>query len=127
MWEEACSTIANQKITISVLKNEIEKLGYAITKVLSSTKGKKVLIKKVISEEDVKILQDPKIDKGDIYEDERPTKMLEQMFQHLTRESELSHEDCVFKGKVDGHAEGASNIEQPIVVQKEKLKKKKNG
>lgn len=35
-------------------------------------------------------------------------------------------QEVVIKGKTDGHARGPLNIEQPIVVQKKKLKKNRN-
>lgn len=39
-----------------------------------------------------------------------------QMVQHLSQESELTHEEYGMEGKADGHAEGPPNFEQPIGV-----------
>lgn len=60
------------------------------------------------------------------------TNMSYKMVQHLSHTSDLPHmnfmrlkQGVVIKGMVDGQAGGPHNIEQPIVVQKKKLKKNK--
>lgn len=65
-------------------------------------------------EEDIKKLQDLRIDKVIILEYERSTNMSLRMVQHLSYESEVTHEDCVIKGKADGQAGGPPKFEQPI-------------
>ncbi|CAI8588388.1 unnamed protein product [Vicia faba] len=88
-----------------------------------TNKGKKVFMKKVIYEEDIRSLQDLGIDKASMYEEERSTKMSKNMFQHLAQKSELSHEDWVIEGKANGQTGGPPNFEQPTSVRKKKLKK----
>ncbi|CAI8597600.1 unnamed protein product [Vicia faba] len=90
-----------------------------------TNKGKEDLMKKAISKEEIESLQVLGVDKADMYEEERKTKMLEQMFQNHTQESKLSHEDCFIKWNDDGQDEGPPNVEQPLVVQK-KLEKNSN-
>lgn len=61
-------------------------------------------------EEDIKSLQDLGIDKIVMLE-ERFVNMSIQMVQHLPQECEVTHEDCVIEGKVDGQAGCPSNFE----------------
>lgn len=55
-------------------------------------------MKKVMSEKDFRGLQDLGIDKVIMYEEERTTKMPDKMYQHLSQEFELAHEDWIIKG-----------------------------
>lgn len=78
-------------------------------------------------------MYDLKIEEGKIYEDcqiGKQTKMSYKMLQHLTHASELPlmdfmrlMQEVVIEGMTDGQTVGPPNIEQPIVVQKKKLKK----
>lgn len=58
-----------------------------------------------------------------MYEEEITTKMPDNMYQHLSQKSELSHVDWVIKGRVDGKDEGPPILEQPTMVQKNKVNK----
>lgn len=86
-----------------------------------NNKGKNVLMKKVISKKDLNGLQDLKIDKFNMYEEERTTKISNKMYQHISQKSELSHKDCIIKGKDDDQDEGPPNFEQPMVIQKKNM------
>lgn len=66
-------------------------------------KGKKVLMKNVISKKDFRDLKDLGIDKVFLYKEVRTTKILDKMYQHISQKSELSHVDWVIKWKADGH------------------------
>lgn len=76
---------------------------------------------------------DLKIEEGNICEVfhlEKKTKMPYKMFQHLTHTSDLPHMDftrlkkrVIIEGMTDGQTGGPSNIEQPTMVHKKKLKK----
>lgn len=77
-------------------------------------KGKEVIVQK---KEDIKGVQDLKIDKVVMLVEERSTKMYKQMVKHMSQKSEVTHEDCVTEGKVDGQDEGPLNVKQHNVVQ----------
>lgn len=62
-------------------------------------------------------MQDLMIDKVIMHVEQRSTKISKQMVKHLSQESEVTHKDCVTRGKDDGQAGGPPNFEQPSVVQ----------
>lgn len=76
-------------------------------------KGKEVLMKKVIYEKYFNGSQDLRIDKVFMYEEERTTKMYNNISQYLSQKSELSHVDWAIKWKVDGKVGGPPIFEQP--------------
>ncbi|CAI8615774.1 unnamed protein product [Vicia faba] len=127
-WEEARLIIDNQEKTISVLQMETRKLASIITVVEKenskggvTNKGKKGLMKKVISKEDIRGLQGLKIDKENTNKEERLTKISDKMSQHLTQDSELSHEHYVIKGKTDDQARCPPIFEQSTMIWKKKI------
>lgn len=68
-----------------------------------------------------------------VFQLEKQSKRSYKMVQYITHTSDLPYMDfmrikqrVVIKGKVDGQDGGPLNIEQPIVVQKKKLKKNRD-
>ncbi|CAI8587694.1 unnamed protein product [Vicia faba] len=104
---------------INHLRDQRMNMNFYKSKGGDTNKGKKVPMKKIIFEKDIRGLQGLNIDNENSQKKERPNKMS----QHLTHDSESSHEHCVIKGKANGKDGDTHNFEQPTEVQKEKLEK----
>lgn len=98
-----------------------------------TNKCQEVLLKKAIYVKDIMSLKDLRIDRANQYEEQRFTQMSEQMFQHLSQESDSCLENVFrlkkevsIEGKADGQPRRPSNFEQPTLVQK-KTPMGKNG